>query len=175
MRLTLKTYGLPYVFWLYALASLTVVFFLWLAVRAPLAKLLTLESTAFDYFLVYGLQALLALSPLVLAGFFFYEKRLVRDGAQLEVEERLFGLVFRRRRPVPLTPQTLVVRHHLDSPNVARLQGEAEARGFQNKGYFELWYQSPQQQILLDRHSRKADVQALRELLLLGLETSDRA
>ncbi len=37
--LILKTYGLPYIFWIYALCSVTVVFFMFLAIKEPILKL----------------------------------------------------------------------------------------------------------------------------------------
>lgn len=161
---TLKTYGLPYIFWGYAAASLSVLFFLWLAVRAPLKKLLELGDGT-DAILIYGLQAMIVLTPVVVLGFFFYEKRLVASGDTLTVQQRLFGIPV-RTQTLTLTTPGYQIQHHLDAPNVARLKGGDEALGFQNKGYFILWALTAQERaIAIDRHSRRADLQALVALL----------
>lgn len=161
---TLKTYGLPYIFWGYAVASLSVLFFLWLAVRAPLAKLLELGDST-DAVLIYGLQALIALTPVVVLGFFFFEKRLIARGDTLVVQRRLFGLPV-RTQTLTLARPGYQIQHHLDAPNVARLKGGDEALGFQNKGYFILWAMTETEKaVAVDRHSRRADLQALVTLL----------
>lgn len=161
---TLKTYGLPYIFWGYAAASLSVLFFLWLAVRAPLAKLLELGD-ATDAVLIYGLEALIALTPVVVLGFFFFEKRLVARGDTLVIQRRLFGLPV-RTQTLTLARPGYQIQHHLDAPNVARLKGGEEALGFQNKGYFILWaITASAKAVAVDRHSRRADLQALVTLL----------
>ncbi|MFP5457325.1 MAG: hypothetical protein ACLGG7_01220 [Bacteriovoracia bacterium] len=161
---TLKTYGLPYIFWGYAAASLSVLFFLWLAVRAPLKKLLELGDST-DAILIYSLQALIFLTPVVVLGFFFYEKRLTARGNKLVIQQRLFGLPVRTRTLSLATPG-YQIQHHLDAPNVARLKGGDEALGFQNKGYFILWAVTENEKtIAIDRHSRRADLQSLVGLL----------
>lgn len=159
-----KTYGLPYLFWGYALASLSVLFFLWLAVRAPLNKLRTLGDGV-DLVLIHGLETLLILTPLTVLAFFFYEKRLTKQGSHLVIQHRLFGITCYKRN-IQLTTPAFQVQHHMDAPNVARLKGGEAAVGFQNKGYFVLWAnQSAEKSIAIDRHSRKADLEALKTLL----------
>jgi hypothetical protein len=164
VRVQVKTYGLPYIFWGYAFASLSVLFFLWLAVRAPLNKLRTLGD-GLDLVLIHGLETLLILTPLTVLAFFFYEKRLIKNGAVLIVQHRLFGVPC-FKRTINLATPAFQVQHHMDAPNVARLKGGEAAVGFQNKGYFVLWAnQSAEKSIAIDRHSRKADLEALKTLL----------
>jgi hypothetical protein len=168
-----RTYGLPYLFWGYAFASMVVVLFLWLAVRAPLAKLALLGDDA-DRSLVLGLEIFLATLPLGMLGFLFYEKRLVHSPGTLKIQHRLFGVPIRSRElAVPERP--FVVDHFIDAPNVARLRGGEESRGFQNKGYFTLWSKTLEEElVLVDRHSRKADLLALQALLNSVSEAVDR-
>ena len=40
--LTLKTYGLPYIFWFYALCTITMIFFMFLGVKEPVLKLVSM-------------------------------------------------------------------------------------------------------------------------------------
>ena len=42
-KITLKTYGLPYIFWGYALGICLVILFMFLAIKAPILKLIQLE------------------------------------------------------------------------------------------------------------------------------------
>lgn len=165
---TLKTYGLPYIFWLYAFASLTVVFFLWLAVNDSLAKLVSMGGNV-DRVLVHSLQTLLVCVPLVTVGFFFYEKRLIRRGDQLTIQGRILGIPFQQRVVTLAKSEAFVIKHYLDAPNMARLKAGADAQGFQNKGYFTLWARTLEgREVQLDRHSRKADLNGVMTLLELG-------
>ncbi len=167
-KVTLKSYGLPYIFWGYALASLTVLFFLWLAVRNPMEKLAAMGGL--DAALVGLLQILIYSLPVIILGFFFYEKTLVATPGTLAITHRFFGVSF-KRKSYSLAAQPFAVDHFMDAPNVARLKGGPEAVGFQNKGYFTLWARtSDDRTIRVDRHSRKADLEALAALLMLASE-----
>lgn len=165
-EVTLKTYGLPYLFWGYAAAILTAIFFLWLAIREPLAKLKTYDD-AFDLALVYSLDLLIYVTVISLIAFLFYQKTLQRLTNTLIISHRFFGLTF-LKRSYTIRLESFKILHHLDSPNVARLRGGEEERGFQNKGYFTLWVETEDKKyIQIDRHSRKADLSALKALLTL--------
>jgi hypothetical protein len=171
VKVELKTYGLPYIFWGYALASLAVLFFLWLAVRAPINKLRELGD-GLDILLINGLEALLILTPITVLSFFFYEKRLIAFKSILEINHRLFGISFFKRRVI-LTKPAFQIQHHLDAPNVARIQGGEAAIGFQNKGYFVLWAnQLEKKSIAIDRHSRKTDLESLKIILESACQTN---
>ena len=54
---TLKTYGLPYIFWLYAVCCVAVIFFMFLAIKAPVLKLVSLGDET-DATLGYALLTL---------------------------------------------------------------------------------------------------------------------
>jgi hypothetical protein len=165
-KITLKTYGLPYLFWGYAAACLTALFFLWLAVREPLAKLKTLGDSL-DQTLIVSLEILIAVTPIMILSFLFFEKKITCEKASLKLTYKVFGLPL-YVRTMAINPDSYRVLHHLDSPNVARIKGGEEAVGFQNKGYFKLWVDSVDgKSFEIDRHSRKADLIALSALLKL--------
>lgn len=165
-KVTLKSYGLPYIFWGYALASLSVLFFLWLAVKEPMEKLAGHGGP--DAFLVFALKIFIYSLPLIMLGFFFYEKTLISTPGQLTVSHRLYGLKV-REKTFSLAADPFQVDHFIDAPNVARIKGGPEAVGFQNKGYFTLWARGQDQTLIrVDRHSRKSDLEALAALLSLA-------
>jgi hypothetical protein len=162
---TVKSYGLPYIFWIYAICAVLVVFFMFLAIKAPVLKLIELGDDT-DATLGYSLLGFIGLSPLAIFAFFFYEKRIVRKGGAISMQYRLFGLQVFSETFVLESGDALTVEPFLDSPNVARMKNSPESTGFQNKGYFVLWLKAPDgKKILLDRHSRKADLEKLRALL----------
>ena len=161
-----KTYGLPYLFWGYAAAIIAAIFFLWLAVRAPLEKLKSYNDS-FDLILIYGLEILIYTSVGSLIAFLFYQKSITREAEKIEVAHAFFGLKLLKFTS-QIEPDSFQIRHHLDSPNVARLKGGEESLGFQNKGYYALWVKTKNGRFIqLDRHSRKADLSALAALLSL--------
>lgn len=163
--LTLKTYGLPYIFWLYALCSLAVVFFMFLAIKEPVLKLVELGDET-DATLGYSLLTFLGSLPVFIFAFFFYEKRITRDVNIIGIEHRVFGIKVFSEKFILETDDQLVIEPFLSSPNVARMKGGEESTGFQNKGYYVLWLKTKdKQRIQLDRHSRKADLEKLKVLL----------
>jgi len=164
-HLVLKTYGLPYIFWIYAICALAVVFFMFLGIQGPILKLVALGDST-DAFLGYGLLSSIGMLPLIVFSFFFYEKRLIAGPRSLRVEHRLFGLrVFFNTYQIE-EGDSFNVGPFLDSPNVARLKNDPTEQGFQNKGYFVLSIQSKgKKSVFIDRHSRKADLDKLKSLL----------
>ena len=164
-RLTLKTYGLPYIFWFYALCAITVIFFMFLAIKAPVLKLIELGDET-DATLGYALLTFVGLMPVFIFGFFFYEKRIIKQKNELRMVHRVFGITVFSEKFLLETSDQLVVEPFLDSPNMARLKGGDESAGFQNKGYFILWLKSADgKKIQIDRHSRKVDLEKLKNLL----------
>ncbi|HXH30231.1 MAG TPA: hypothetical protein VNJ01_05410 [Bacteriovoracaceae bacterium] len=163
--LTLKTYGLPYLFWVYALCSIAVILFMFLAIKAPVLKLVALGDET-DATLGYGLLSLVGLLPVMILLFFFYEKRLVKKKALLRMEHRILGMRIFSEKLILDSSDELTVAPYLSSPNIAKIKAEADTVGFQNKGYFVLWLQHKSgKKILIDRHSRKADLDKLKSLL----------
>ncbi|MBA2403747.1 MAG: hypothetical protein H0V66_03165 [Bdellovibrionales bacterium] len=163
--LTLKTYGLPYIFWGYATAILMIIFFMFLAIKAPVLKLASLGDET-DAFLGYSLLSLIGISPIVLFSFFFYEKRIVKKANALILEYRIFAIKVFSEHYIPAEKDTYTIEPFLSSPNQARINGGDDGAGFQNKGYFKLSLKTQDgKNILIDRHSRKADLVKLSELL----------
>ncbi len=164
-QITLKTYGLPYIFWGYALGICLVILFMFLAIKAPILKLIQLGDET-DALLGYALFSFLALLPTTLLSFFFYEKRIIKTKNEFILEYRTFGLKFFSEKFIPQSENPLEVSAFLSSPNVARTKGHEESAGFQNKGYFILWLKTKDgKRINIDRHSRKADLIKLESLL----------
>lgn len=164
--LTLKTYGLPYIFWFYAICCIAVIFFMFLAIKAPVLKLVQLGDET-DALLGYSLLTFIGLLPVFIFAFFFYEKRIIKDKNQLRLVHKVFGITVFSEKLLIESSDQLVVEPFLDSPNVARMKGGEEAVGFQNKGYFILWLVGKDgQRIQIDRHSRKVDLEKLKALLI---------
>jgi hypothetical protein len=164
-KITLKSYGLPYIFWFYAICSAAVVLFMFLAIKAPVLKLIELGDET-DKTLGYALLAFIGLLPVFIFGFFFYEKRILATPAQLGLEYRLLGLKIFSEKFTLKEGDLLCVEPFIDSPNVARMRGGLETAGFQNKGYFVYWLKTKEgKKILIDRHSRKADLEKMQLLI----------
>jgi len=164
--LTLKSYGLPYIFWFYMLAIDLVVFFLWLAVRSSFDKMLT-HNDPLGELLVFGTKLILAGIPLTLLGFFFFEKVLIKKEKSLTIIYRIFFLQWWKKTYELKSADAFSLNHFIDTPNVAKLEQKNEMVGFQNKGYFEMHaLLASGIKILVDRHSRKVDLE--KTALLLG-------
>lgn len=163
--MTLKTYGLPYIFWGYATAILMVIFFMFLAIKAPVLKLIDLGDDT-DHLLGYSLLTFIGSLPVFILAFFFYEKRIVKKFQSLTLEYRVFGLKVFSESFTPAETNAFSIEPFLSSPNLARIKGGEESAGFQNKGYFILWLNTKEgKRINIDRHSRKADLVKMEELL----------
>lgn len=163
--LTLKTYGLPYIFWFYALCCVTVIFFMFLAIKEPILKLVELGDDT-DALLGYSLLTFIGLLPVSILAFFFYEKRITKNKNTLGISHRVFGIpVFTEKFLLDPTDR-LEISSFLSSPNVARMKSSEENTGFQNKGYFVLKLVSTQGKVFqIDRHSRKVDLEKLKAML----------
>jgi hypothetical protein len=164
-KITLKTYGLPYLFWGYALAILMIITFMFLAIKAPVLKLIELGDET-DTMLGYSFLAFLGSLPVFILAFFFFEKRIIKEGQSLTLEYRFFGLKLFSETFTLAEMNPFSIGPYLSSPNMARIKGSSDSTGFQNKGYFVLWLNTREgKQINIDRHSRKVDLEKLEELL----------
>lgn len=170
--LVLKTYGLPMVFWAYLVAAVSVVVIMWLASHAVILKLLSYTEDPSMVFLGHLVQGTLFAAPVVMLSFFFYEKMLVKKGNSLTVYHRLFFIPFWKRSYKLNSLDSIHVNHFMASPNMAKLRNaqginNPEAmKQFENKGYFELNITTDKNKsVNIDRHSRKADLVKLKELL----------
>lgn len=164
--LILKTYGLPYIFWIYALCAVLVVFFMFLAIKEPVLKLISLGDET-DSSLGYALLTFVGLVPVFILSFFFYEKRITKKKNELGLEHRIFGINAFSEKFVLEKEDQLEIDNYIDSPNVARMRNTPESMGFQNRGYFTLRLVSADgKKIMIDRHNRKVDLEKLKELIL---------
>lgn len=163
--LTLKTYGLPYIFWFYALCCITVVFFMFLAIKDPVLKLIALGDET-DGTLGYTLLTFVGLLPVSILAFFFYEKRIIKKDNELSLVHKIFGITVFSEKFELESSDSLSVEPFHTTPNVARMNANESNVGFQNKGYFILWLKSKDnKRIQIDRHSRKADLDKLKMLI----------
>ena len=163
--ITVKSYGLPMVFWGYWLAATIVISALGLAVWAPVTKLAQ-SGEVLDILMVTGVLGLLFAIPLIGLGFLFFEIRIIKRGHKLQKQWRLFGLPFWKKSITLPTTDSFEVRHHLDSPNMAKISKNQELLAFANHGHYHLFVKDVFGNfMLLDRHSRKSDVARLADLL----------
>ena len=164
--LVLRSYGLPFVFWGYLGASFVTLFFLFLAVWSPMTKMMD-SHELMDIVLSYSVFLLFCFIPLGLLSFYCYEKCIIKKGERLSIIHKVFGLALKQRAYVLWGGgNPFIIRHYLDSPNVAKMEGDRSLRAFHNQGYFILSFRDEGgQEIFLDRHSRKADLEKLVALL----------
>ena len=163
-NITLKTYGLPMIFWGYLAASLTVLAIMWLASKSSIDKLLSYDDIGL-LFLAYLVKLTLILTPIILLGFFFYEKQIRKSGKELRLVYKVFFIKIFSKNYLMDSSDSFEVNHHLDSPNMAKIYNKEELKQFENKGYFELKIKSNNKLILIDRHTRKADLIKIKDLL----------
>jgi len=163
-ELTIKSYGLPMVFWAYLAAIFTVVFFMILAASGPLMKIINGEDLI-NRILGIGVLALFILGPIIILGFYFYEKVIVKNKESITVTHKAFFIPI-LKKSLPLINTTLEVIHHMDSPNKALLEQRSGMKGFENRGYFRLVARnSDGRKFIVDRNGRKGEMKKLLELL----------
>ncbi|MDO9183903.1 MAG: hypothetical protein Q7U04_15920 [Bacteriovorax sp.] len=162
--LILKTYGLPMIFWGYLAASFVVIAAMWLASSSAITKLVNYEDTSL-WALGQLVRYTLILTPLTLLAFFFYEKHIQKSGTELKLIYKIFFITVYSKTLILDSAEALSVDHFMDSPNIAKIHNKAELKQFENKGYFELHALSNKKSVFIDRHSRKADLLKMKELL----------
>ena len=164
-QITLKSYGLPMIFWGYLAAILTVVFAMGIAIKGPMIKLYE-TNDSINQALVIVAAATIILVPLVTVCAYFYEKFISKKETELTITHRIFWLPVLKKTYQLKSSDSVEIIHHMDSPNIAKLKDDPSLRGFQNKGYFQLFAQKEDNSYLfLDRSSRKADLKKMQELL----------
>lgn len=159
----LKTYGLPMVFWGYLATIFGVLFFMILAIKEPLWKVLNGEDTI-NQIIGWSLTALLTFGPLSLLAFYFYEKEIRKKKNNLTIIHKTFFIPFKKIQ-LELTEDSLQLEHFLDSPNQAALEKKKGMEGFENRGYFKLTATSKGRKVLVDRNGRRGEMRKLKELL----------
>ena len=163
--LIVKTYGPPGIFWGYLAAIFTTIFFLYLASHNSLAAMLE-GGDAINRILALGVLLLMVGAIPVLLGFFFYEKIIFKNGEDLQIVHRLFGIPLRKTRHKLRTFDAFEIVHCLDSPNVARREQGEGSRGFQNNGFYQLMaFVIDDTSLFVDRHSQYRELVKFKELL----------
>lgn len=163
-QLEIKSYGLPPIFWLYAVAIFIVTGFMYLAVRSPLQSLINYP----DIFnkLIYTMVHLIFLFiPSSIIFFLLFQKKLTKKKSQLNITFSLLNIVFYKKN-IDIRDGDYKIEHFLDSPNLAKMQNAEGLKGFENKGYFILnFIKNSGERFFIDRSSRKIDLEKLKELL----------
>jgi hypothetical protein len=163
--IVLKTYGLPLIFWGYLVAILTVVGAMYLAIKSPLEKLIA-TGDSLNIYLSYLVLATIILLPFTLVAMYFYEKLLTKKGDELIITHRFFWIPVWQKKLSLKSADAIELNHFLDSPNVAKMRKDSAMKGFENKGYFEVFATTiNDKKVFVDRHNRKADMSKLAELL----------
>lgn len=163
--ITLKTYGLPMIFWGYLLAILVVIGAMYMAISGAIDKLLQ-TGDSINIALSYAVIFILIGLPTTLLALYFYEKLIKKSGELLIITHKVFWVPVWQKSIKLESPESIEINHFMDSPNVAKMRKDSDMKGFENKGYFELFATSSTgKKIFLDRHSRKADVLKIRDLL----------
>lgn len=162
--IVLKSYGLPLLFWGYLAGALAVVFAMGIAIKHPLEALYHTQDPL-NQALALSCAAVLLGTPLAFLSLFFYEYQLIKRPGKITKAHTLLGLPFFKKTLLHNDQHPLEIIHFMDSPNVAKLHGDSDLRGFQNKGHFLLVSQQGDKHIIIDRSSKKADLIKLKKLL----------
>lgn len=163
--ITLKTYGLPIIFWGYLAAFLVVLGAMVLAIKAPLMTMLMSEDQI-NRMIAYVVLATLIIIPMGALLAFFYEKWLIKSSNTLVVQHRVFFLPLYKKTYKLDSKTPFIVDHFLDSPNIAKIEKDPKMRAFENQGHFLLRAHLENKKFIdLDRHSRKSDLIKIKELL----------
>ncbi|MCB9092255.1 MAG: hypothetical protein H6621_00870 [Halobacteriovoraceae bacterium] len=164
-KLTLRSYGLPSIFWLYALGIMGILFVLYISIHGPLQKYLSLGEPV-DLFLGYSLIGLFIACPLILLGFLFYEKVISIDSQSLTLTHKLFFLPIYSKK-IPLAPTAQWgINHFIDSPNIAKIKDDRALKAFYNRGYYELHlFLEGDKKIFVDRQSQKKSLEKIKQML----------
>ncbi len=161
---TIKSYGLPWIFWVYAAAAILLLGILSSSVYSPMLKLLSIATIA-DKILILSFVATLVLVFLSIITFLYWQIHIIVTKDSVSIEYRPFGLKIFKKSLKKDATFTLQVMHFLESPNMARMQQDERYKDFQNKGYFELMASNQNGKILIDRSSRKQDLEDLLQLM----------
>ena len=164
-KITLKSYGLPLVFWGYSLGILITLFIMYAAASKPMLKLGN-NGDIYSLLIYYAVWLTFAAIPLVLIAALFYEKSLIKSGLSLTIKHKVMGIPLFWKNLVLRSRDSFVVEHYMDTPNVARKKQVEELRAFQNQGHFVLKAHLENNEFLLiDRHGRRADLKKIAALL----------
>ena len=165
-QIVISSYGLPYSFWGYFLIIVTFELFMYISISSILSKFLQ-SSVAFDQIL--GIVTIITLIsiPLFCLAILFYQKQIIRKKKNIIVQSKIFGIRVRKKvyNYVPNETQ-LVVKHLLESPNMAKIHKKPNTRAFENQGHYILSLVAENKQVFLDRHTRRQDLEKLAKLIM---------
>jgi len=163
--ITLKSYGLPRLFWIYLLCSLSIILLMAIGVKDPMLKLFQTEDPLNKGLVILVLSTFI-LIPLSLLGFFLYEKRITKSKNKLKIGHYILGFKIRKGDYILSNSEPFIISQFRGTPNIAREKGEPQMRAFENQGYFELFGGLENgERIFLDRNNRKADLVKISNLL----------
>lgn len=163
--ITLKSYGLPRIFWLYFLCSCSIIFLMVIAVKAPMIKLFQTQDPLNIGFVSVVLATLVIL-PISLLAFFVYEKRITKERNHLTISHHVLGLKVKKKSYILSNNDPFFVSQFAGTPNIARENKDPKMRAFENQGYFELFgCLENGERFFLDRNNRKADLVRISNLL----------
>jgi len=163
--LTLKTYGLPWVFWGYLVGIMAVLFVMAMAIRSPLESIFK-GGDQINTFIGYLVIITMVSIPLTVLCILFYEKMLIKKGERLTVIHRLFWIPLKKTVYQLSHKEAIELRHFMEAPNVARIKHEKGLEAFENRGHYEVIVTLiDKRQIVIDRHSQKHDIKKFIELL----------
>jgi hypothetical protein len=163
--ITLRTYGLPPIFWGYLAACLLAIGSLTLAVWPSVMKIIK-SKELIDLLIGYGLIFTVFSVSLIFITLFFYEKNITKDKNHLTLTHKLYFMPFRKTNIELRESNQFSVNNFMASANVAKISGDESLRGFQNKGYYQLFaFDKNDQEIVIDRSSRKIDLEKIMILL----------
>lgn len=161
----LKSYGLPMIFWGYLLAALSVVFFMILAIKDPILKILSSDD-AINHILAYCVITIFIFGPVIAISFYFYEKEIFKKGNIVKVIHKVYFIPLKTSIIEINDENQFILTHLLDSPNVAKSQKKDGMAGFENRGYYQVYAKDIKgKKILVDRNSRKGEMKKLIKLL----------
>lgn len=164
-KITLKSYGLPLIFWGYLCAIIIVLFAMWLTIQGPLNTMLS-NTDQINRMIAYGVLALFIFIPGFLFAILFYEKNISKEKNLLTIIQKVFWITLSKKTYHLNTQESFTISHHMDSPNVAKIENKEGHSGFKNQGYYQLFLKTDQDKfVLIDRHSRETDLVKIRDLL----------
>jgi len=163
-KLTIRSYGLPMIFWGYLLAILAVLFFMILAIKDPLYRAYQ-GPDQINQVIALVVFAILILAPIVLLSVYFYEKEIMMADKMLSLRHKVFFIPVKTQK-VPLEDDSLYLEHFMESLNIAAQEKKQGMNGFENRGYFKLMVKTKGgKSYLVDRNSRRGEMRKLKELL----------
>ena len=164
-KISLFSYGLPYIFWGYFLVLIVIEFSMFISIKGILTKLIESDNQI-DLLIAFTSIFVMAIIPLFFLCMLFFQKNIIRLPNQIQIIWKVFGINVKKSN-YEFIPERddLIVTHLLESPNMAKINKNPNTRAFENQGHYILTLWSNKKPIFLDRHTRKQDLTKLAELI----------